>query len=100
MRTRTASQNKKAATEAKAAEERTIREDRFRVQLGMSVLSDMFEHNKSCSFKECRAAGRCLAFDRGAGLCPMPLDTTRALTFAGMMWYDEALRAKLTGEGG
>ena len=100
MRTRTARQNKAAAAEAKADEERVVQRDAFRAHLGMSVVSDMYEHHKECSFKECRAAGRCLAFDRGAGLCPIPLDTTRAMTFAGMMWYEEALRAELNGEGG
>ena len=55
---------------------------------------------RNCVFKDCRAAGRCLAYDKAGGICPIPLDTTRAMTFVGMMWYHDALRAELSAEGG
>jgi hypothetical protein len=99
MRSRILRQDKAAAAQAAADEEKTVQHDRFRAQLGMSLVSDMFEHHKQCGFKECRAAGRCLAYDRAAGMCPMPLDTTRALTFAGMMLFHDVLRAEVFGEG-
>ena len=92
MRSKTATQSKAAAAEAAALEKNSAQYDSFRAHLGMSVVSDMFEYHKDCSFKECRAAGRCLAYDKAVGLCPIPLDTTQALTFVGMMWFHDALR--------
>ena len=60
----------------------------------MTIISDMVEHHADCSFRDCRAAGRCLAFDRGAGVCPMPLDLTHAMMFLGMIWFHEAMSAE------
>ncbi len=68
--------------------------DAFRAHLGLSLVSDMFGHHQACAFKDCRAAGRCLAFDKAGDVCPMPLDTTRALIFAGMMLFDNAMCAE------
>ena len=83
MRSRTVTRNKSAAAEVAAAAEKAAQYDAFRAHLGMSVVSDMFEYHKDCGFKDCRAAGRCLAYDKAVGICPIPLDTTRALTFVG-----------------
>ena len=65
----------------------------YRAHLAMSMISDMFEHHGDCRFKDCRSAGRCLAFDNATGVCPMPFDTTRALMFLGMIWFHEAMSA-------
>ncbi len=74
-------------------EERKAKDDRYRVHLASSIVSDMFDDHADCGFKDCRTAGRCLAFDKYTGVCPMPLDLNRSMIFIGMIWFHNAIRA-------
>lgn len=93
MRARISAEKKAAAALEAASEERKAKVDYYRAHLASTIVSDMFDDHATCRFKDCRAAGRCLALDRYVGVCPMPLDLDRSMVFVGMIWFHDAILA-------
>ncbi|MEQ1942576.1 hypothetical protein ABMA32_09175 [Mesorhizobium sp. VNQ89] len=86
-------QDEAAAGLEPTTEERQILFDNFRSHLAMTIISDSVEYHSKCRFADCRKAGRCMSFDRFEGVCPVPLDSSLAMMFGAMIWFDNAKSA-------
>lgn len=67
------------------------------VRLGFAALADIHDYPRACSFKSCRLAGRCQAFQEQRERCAVPLDTARAMIFAGMILFHDRFNAEVKG---
>ena len=73
--------------------------ENYRLTIGCmarSLVADMFEQHRQCTVKECRAAGRCMAYDH-AGFCPVEMDNREGCVLAGMTLFHDALYQELIG---
>ena len=73
--------------------------ENYRLAVGCmarSLVADMFEHHRQCSLKDCRAAGRCIAYDHG-GFCPVEMDNRQGCVFAGMTLFHDVFYEELIG---
>jgi hypothetical protein len=66
--------------------------------MARTLVADLFDHHQTCTLRECRAAGRCLACGQG-GFCPVEMDSRQAFVFAGMMAFHDFFRVELLGNG-
>ena len=95
------SKSRKSNLETKAEKSRKSAEaiENYRAAVGCmarSLVADMFEQHRQCALKDCRAAGRCIAYDHG-GFCPVEMDNRQGCVLAGMTLFHDAFYAEMIG---